>query len=118
REPAHFGQLGERLPAPGAGRPLDLEGVALQGGRVAVALEGPRRYALAGFLRHLTERDERGMRGKAGFLAPLAHRGGERFFRGFVFALGQGPGAGVLAAPPRAAGPRQEHLERTAAAAI
>ena len=54
--------LGEVLPAARSRRPLGFEGVALNAGRIEVALEGPGDDGLAGFLTDFAEWNEFGRR--------------------------------------------------------
>ena len=72
-------------------------------------------HGLAAALPHRLERDERARRGQPGFLAELPQRSREQIVRPHQ-ALGNGPGAVVLARPERAARMRQQDFDLPAPA--
>ena len=67
-------------------------------------------HGLAALLPDRLQRHERPLRGQSGFLAEFAKRAGEEIVRPHQ-SFGNGPGAGVLARPERAARMRQQEFD-------
>src|SRR5262249_23750274 len=117
REPGGAVDFRELLPVSGPGRPLDPAHVAADGARVEIALDGPGADELSGLLLEGREFEEVAGRFEAGLLLELAARGVDGRFTVVVAALGDGPGAGVLVLPVRAAGVDEQDLEGARGAA-
>src|SRR5690349_3269642 len=98
REPLDAVDLRERSGPAGAGRPLQLEGVADGDVRVEVALGRPRLHDLAALLDDRAEVDELSLRhGVPGLLLELTPGHVEERLAGSRLALRDRPVAGVLA---------------------
>ena len=110
--------LGKRGDAPGMGRPFHSEGIAADLGGVTIAFKRPGMNELAAFLGDRGELDETAFGGEAQFFVEFSFRRRERLFPGQEFALGNGPGAGILVFPERPAGMDEQKLEQAFAQPI
>src|SRR5439155_7914563 len=110
-EPGRPVDLRELLRPARARRPFELERVAAHRLRVEVALRRPGPDELATALAHLPQLDQRslGQLG-AGLLGELAPGANQRRLVVAVLALGDRPGAEVLARPERPARMDEQHL--------
>src|SRR5262249_7909222 len=103
--------LGESAAPAGTGRPFDLESVAGELRKIEVRLEREGMYDFAALLAHRRERDERSVGDEAGFLGELASRRRGKIPVGSDEALGDRPGALVLARPKGAARMSEQYFK-------
>src|SRR2546430_2102438 len=118
-EPFRAVYFRKALPSTTSGRPFDIEGIAIQGRRVKMALAGECDDALPSSLSDLPQQLERTNRSAvAELLGKLAPRDLLWSIRGIDFALRNGPGAIILLAPEGTAGMNEQNLEPASALAV